>query len=169
MSGLHSSTTPAQLRAEQHPAPAVQHVGEPAAEAVPQAEGADHLLQAGVDEAVAMPVPDDVEDLQDEFHDFDDLFDQQNDISMITEAQPEEEEEAVALGTPVVPRTELDHALRDPDALDGHGPARRRPDRERQGPYQQGQGQVSEGQYNVVYDAFLTGSARSAKEVYLDN
>ena len=95
-----------------------------------------------------------------------DLFEQQNDISMITEAQPEGEEEAATLGAPFAPRTELDRALRDLDALDGHGPARRRPDRELQGPYQQGQ--VNESQYNVLYAAFLTGSARAAKEVNLD-
>ena len=127
------------------------------AAAVPTA--ADGHVQAVQDEAVATPVPDDVEDLQepvpdgiedlqDEFHDFDNLFDQQNEISMITEAQPEEEDEAAIMGTPVVPRTELDRALRDLDALDGHGPARRRPDRDRQGPYQQGP--VNESQYHVL-------------------
>ena len=103
---LTSSTTPA--------------AGAPVAEAV----------QAAEDTAVATPVLDDVEDLQepvldgvedlqDEFHDFDDLFDQQNEISMITEAQPEEEEEAAIMGAPVAPRTELDRAL-----------PRRRPDRD---------------------------------------
>ena len=100
-----SSTTPAPAPLEAEPETTASG---------PQAEA----ISAAADQAVATPVPDDVEDLQDEFHDFDDLFDQQNEISMITEAQPEEEEEAAIMVAPVAPRTELDRALRDVDALD---------------------------------------------------